>query len=117
MSSNEGDCKLFDEAMRHYKETVLQTFQNHQDIALDFHVASSERSPSHFFHLLDTSKRKIFVEEVGTLDASVSTNRTRPRHAFWITVGQGWITQAFSLKQFYHQTKSYSESFSTRSHA
>ena len=74
VSSNEDDREHFDEAMRNYKETVTRTSQVNQDTAFDFQAANAERSTKHFFRPLDTSLRRISIEEVVTPDGSVSTN-------------------------------------------
>ena len=74
----ESSCSVhrgyFDEAMRYYKSTVTQTSQYNQDTAFDFHVANSEKSTKHFFRPLDTSLRRVSIEEVVTLGGGVSTN-------------------------------------------
>ncbi|KAL8024079.1 putative reverse transcriptase domain, Endonuclease/exonuclease/phosphatase superfamily [Plasmopara halstedii] len=66
--------ELFDEAMRNYKEAVKRVSQCNQDTAFDFQVANSEKSTKYFFRPLDTSLRRVSIEEVVTPSGSVSTN-------------------------------------------
>uniref|UniRef100_K3XDJ8 Reverse transcriptase domain-containing protein n=1 Tax=Globisporangium ultimum (strain ATCC 200006 / CBS 805.95 / DAOM BR144) TaxID=431595 RepID=K3XDJ8_GLOUD len=73
-SSDDSSRELFDEAMRNYKETVTRTSQYNQDTAFDFQAANSEKSTKHFFRPLDTSLRKVSIEEVMTPNGSVSSN-------------------------------------------
>ena len=74
VSTREDDRELFDEAMRHYKETATRTSQYNQDTAFDFQAANAEKSTKHFFRPLDTSLRRVSIEEVMTPGGSVSTN-------------------------------------------
>ncbi|KAG2775097.1 hypothetical protein Pcac1_g14123 [Phytophthora cactorum] len=73
-SSDDSSRELFDEALRNYKETVTRTSQYNQDTAFDFQAANSEKSTKHFFRPLDTSLRRVSIEEVMTPSGSVSTN-------------------------------------------
>ncbi|KAF1315212.1 putative Pollike protein, partial [Globisporangium splendens] len=72
--SDDSPRELFDEAMRNYKETVTRTSQYNQDTAFDFQAANSEKSTKHFFRPLDTSLRRVSIEEVVTPSGSVSSN-------------------------------------------
>jgi hypothetical protein len=73
-SSDDSSRELFDEAMKMYKETVTRTSQYNQDTAFDFQAANSEKSTKHFFRPLDTSLRRVSIEEVMTPNGSVSSN-------------------------------------------
>ncbi|KAF1331450.1 putative Pollike protein, partial [Globisporangium splendens] len=73
-SSTENNHSQFDDAMKIYKETVTRTSQYNQDNAFDFQAANSEKSTKHFFRPLDTSLRKVSIEEVVTPSGSVSSN-------------------------------------------
>ncbi|KAF1320324.1 hypothetical protein FI667_g12572, partial [Globisporangium splendens] len=73
-SSTENNRSQFDDAMKIYKETVTRTSQFNQDNAFDFQAANSEKSTKHFFRPLDTSLRKVSIEEVVTPSGSVSSN-------------------------------------------
>ncbi|KAF1327222.1 putative Pollike protein, partial [Globisporangium splendens] len=73
-SSTENNRSQFDDAMKIYKETVTRTSQYNQDNAFDFQAANSEKSTKHFFRPLDTSLRKVSIEEVVTPNGSVSSN-------------------------------------------
>ena len=73
-SSDNSSREIFDEAMHNYKETVTRTSQYNQDTAFDFQAANSEKSTKHFFRPLDTSLRRVSIEEVRTPSGSVSTN-------------------------------------------
>jgi hypothetical protein len=73
-ASTESNRSEFDEAMKMYKETVTRTSQYNQDTAFDFQAANSEKSTKHFFRPLDTSLRKVSIEEVMTPNGSVSSN-------------------------------------------
>lgn len=64
----------FDDAMKIYKETVTRTSQYNQDTAFDFQAVNSEKSTKHFFRPLDTSLRKVSIEEVLTPSGRVSSN-------------------------------------------
>lgn len=64
----------FDEAMRNYKKTVTRTSHYNQDTAFDFQAANSEQSTKHFFRRLDTSLKRVSIEEVVTPNGNVSTN-------------------------------------------
>ena len=72
--SDNPNREHFDEAMRNYKEVVLRTSQYNQDTAFDFQVTNSEKSTKHFFRPLDTSLRRVLIEEVVTPNGSVSSN-------------------------------------------
>ncbi|KAF1331469.1 putative Pollike protein, partial [Globisporangium splendens] len=74
VASSDSNREHFDEAMRNYKETVTRTSQYNQDSAFDFQVANSEKSTKHFFRPLDTSLRRVSIEEVVTPSGSVSSN-------------------------------------------
>jgi exonuclease III len=74
VASSDSNREHFDEAMRNYKETVTRTSQYNQDTAFDFQAANSEKSTKHFFRPLDTSLRRVSIEEVMTPSGSVSTN-------------------------------------------
>ncbi|KAF1318193.1 putative Pollike protein, partial [Globisporangium splendens] len=74
VASNDSNREHFDEAMRNYKETVTRTSQYNQDTAFDFRAANSEKSTKHFFRPLDTSLRRVSIEEVMTPSGSVSSN-------------------------------------------
>uniref|UniRef100_A0AAV1V4S1 Reverse transcriptase domain-containing protein n=1 Tax=Peronospora matthiolae TaxID=2874970 RepID=A0AAV1V4S1_9STRA len=67
---------LFDAAMLYYKKTATRTSQYNQDDALDFQAANFERSTKYFFRPLDTSLRRVSIEEALTPDGSLSTNPT-----------------------------------------
>lgn len=73
-ASTDNNRSEFDEAMRNYKETVTRTSQYNQDTAFDFHAANSEKSTRHFFRPLDTSLRRVSIEEVMTPTGNVSSN-------------------------------------------
>jgi exonuclease III len=73
-ASTESNRSEFDEAMKMYKETVTRTSQYNQDTAFDFQAANSEKSTKHFFRPLDTSLRRVSIEEVMTPNGSVSSN-------------------------------------------
>ncbi|KAF1329066.1 putative Pollike protein, partial [Globisporangium splendens] len=73
-SSTENNRSQFDDAMKMYKETVTRTSQYNQDSAFDFQAANSEKSTKHFFRPLDTSLRRVSIEEVVTPSGSVSSN-------------------------------------------
>ncbi|KAF1320234.1 putative Pollike protein, partial [Globisporangium splendens] len=73
-SSTENNRSQFDDAMKIYKETVTRTSQYNQDNAFDFQAANSEKSTKHFFRPLDTSLRKVSIEEVVTPSGGVSSN-------------------------------------------
>ena len=66
----------FDAAMLYCKENVTLTSQYNQDAAFDFQEANSDKSTKYFFHPLDTSLRRVSIEEVVTLDGSLSTSPT-----------------------------------------
>ena len=72
--SSASNRDLFDDAMKTYKATVTRSSQYHQDTAFDFHVANAEKSTKHFFRPLDTSLRRVSIEEVMTPSGGVSTN-------------------------------------------
>lgn len=74
VSSDDSSRDHFDEALRNYKETVTRTSQYNQDTAFDFQATNSEKSTKHFFRPLDTSLRRVSIEEVVTSSGSVSTN-------------------------------------------
>ncbi|KAF1331476.1 putative Pollike protein, partial [Globisporangium splendens] len=74
VASSDSNQEHFDEAMRNYKETVTRTSQYNQDSAFDFQAANSEKSTKHFFRPLDTSLRRVSIEEVVTPSGSVSSN-------------------------------------------
>ncbi|KAF1327933.1 putative Pollike protein, partial [Globisporangium splendens] len=74
VASSDSNREHFDEAMRNYKETVTQTSQYNQDSAFDFQATNSEKSTKHFFRPLDTSLRRVSIEEVVTQSGSVSSN-------------------------------------------
>ncbi|KAF1315557.1 putative Pollike protein, partial [Globisporangium splendens] len=73
-ASTENNRSEFEEAMKMYKETVTRTSQYNQDTAFDFQAANSEKSTKHFFRPLDTSLRRVSIEEVVTPSGSVSSN-------------------------------------------
>ncbi|KAF1331678.1 putative Pollike protein, partial [Globisporangium splendens] len=73
-ASTENNRSEFEEAMKMYKETVTRTSQYNQDSAFDFQAANSEKSTKHFFRPLDTSLRRVSIEEVVTPSGSVSSN-------------------------------------------
>ncbi|KAF1315563.1 putative Pollike protein, partial [Globisporangium splendens] len=73
VSADDANRELYEEAMRDYKETVTRSSQYHQDTAFDFQAANSEKSTKHFFRPLDTSLRRVSIEEVATPSGSVST--------------------------------------------
>ncbi|KAF1329068.1 putative Pollike protein, partial [Globisporangium splendens] len=70
----ENNRSEFEEAMKMYKEAVTRTSQHNQDSAFDFQAANSEKSTKHFFRPLDTSLRRVSIEEVVTPSGSVSSN-------------------------------------------
>ncbi|KAF1321893.1 putative Pollike protein, partial [Globisporangium splendens] len=73
-ASTENNRSEFEEAMKMYKETVTRTSQYNQDSAFDFQATNSEKSTKHFFRPLDTSLRRVSIEEVVTPSGSVSSN-------------------------------------------
>ncbi|KAF1328542.1 putative Pollike protein, partial [Globisporangium splendens] len=73
-ASTENNRSELEEAMKMYKETVTRTSQYNQDSAFDFQAANSEKSTKHFFRPLDTSLRRVSIEEVVTPSGSVSSN-------------------------------------------
>ena len=56
------------------KETVKRTSQYNQDTAFDFQAANSEKLTKHFFRPLDTSLRRVSIEEVLAPGGTVSSN-------------------------------------------
>lgn len=74
VASSDSTHEHFDEAMRNYRETVTRTSQYNQDTAFDFQAANSEKSSKHFFRPLDTSLRRVSIEEVVTPTGTVSSN-------------------------------------------
>lgn len=73
-AAHDANCKMYEEAMKNYKEIVTRSSQYHQDTAFDFQAANSEKSTKHFFRPLDTSLRRISIEEVLLPNGSISTN-------------------------------------------
>ena len=72
--SNGSSREHFDDALRNYRETVIRTSQYNHDTAFDFQAANSEKSTKHFFRALDTSLRRVSIEEVLAPSGTVSSN-------------------------------------------
>ena len=65
---------LYEAALREYNECIVHSSKYNQDSSFDFHMRNSEKSSRHFFRALDTSYRKVSIEEVISSNGTVSTN-------------------------------------------
>uniref|UniRef100_A0AAV1VNP9 Reverse transcriptase domain-containing protein n=1 Tax=Peronospora matthiolae TaxID=2874970 RepID=A0AAV1VNP9_9STRA len=74
VSAAVSDREIFNEALRNYKDIVTWESRHSQDKSFDFQVANSEKSTRHFFRPVDTTLRRVSIEEVDTPGGGVSKN-------------------------------------------
>ena len=72
-SSSVVHQELYADVMRYFREAVQRTSQYNQDTAFDFQASHSEKSTKHFFRPLNTSLRRVSIEEVVTPSGALST--------------------------------------------
>ncbi|KAI9920134.1 hypothetical protein PsorP6_015374 [Peronosclerospora sorghi] len=73
-SSSISNREPFDAAMTNYKDTVTRTSQYNQDITFDFQEANSKKTSKNFIIRLNTSLRRVSIEEVMRPSGCISTN-------------------------------------------
>lgn len=71
---NEAAQAAFQTALKAYHDCIDTSRAYNQDSAFDFHANNTEMSSKFFFRPLDTSLRRVSVEEVRMPDGSLSTN-------------------------------------------